>query len=84
MTAADASGLTRLDQKTKAPASPGTAVPERVPAGQPDFAPGVIDDIPDDWLADSKSLKLCLRSFRNHGAPRGLHHPTSASGWLTS
>jgi 7-cyano-7-deazaguanine reductase len=36
--------------------------------GQPDFAHLVIDYIPDAWLVDSKSLKLYLASFRNHGA----------------
>lgn len=36
--------------------------------GQPDFAHLVIDYVPDAWLAESKSLKLFLGSFRNHGA----------------
>jgi 7-cyano-7-deazaguanine reductase len=36
--------------------------------GQPDFAHLVIDYIPGDWLVESKSLKLYLTSFRNHGA----------------
>lgn len=36
--------------------------------GQPDFAHLVIDYIPDGWLVESKSLKLYLTSFRNHGA----------------
>ncbi|ADZ72062.1 preQ(1) synthase [Polymorphum gilvum] len=36
--------------------------------GQPDFAHLVIDYIPDRWLVESKSLKLYLGSFRNHGA----------------
>jgi len=36
--------------------------------GQPDFAHIVIDYIPGDWLVESKSLKLYLHSFRNHGA----------------
>ena len=35
---------------------------------QPDFAHIVIDYIPKDWLIESKSLKLYLTSFRNHGA----------------
>ena len=35
--------------------------------GQPDFAILVIDYVPDRWLAESKSLKLYLTSFRNHG-----------------
>jgi len=36
--------------------------------GQPDFAHLVIDYAPQDWLIESKSLKLFLGSFRNHGA----------------
>ncbi len=36
--------------------------------GQPDFAHLVIDYVPDNWLVESKSLKLYLASFRNHGA----------------
>ena len=36
--------------------------------GQPDFAHLVIDMLPDEWLLESKSLKLFLSSFRNHGA----------------
>jgi len=36
--------------------------------GQPDFAHIVIDYVPRDWLVESKSLKLYLTSFRNHGA----------------
>ncbi len=36
--------------------------------GQPDFAHLVIDYAPQDWLIESKSLKLYLTAFRNHGA----------------
>ena len=36
--------------------------------GQPDFARLVIDYAPGDWLVESKSLKLYLGAFRNHGA----------------
>ncbi len=36
--------------------------------GQPDFAHIVIDYIPRDWIVESKSLKLYLTAFRNHGA----------------
>ena len=36
--------------------------------GQPDFAHLVIDYLPGEWLGESKSLKLYLGSFRNHGA----------------
>jgi 7-cyano-7-deazaguanine reductase len=38
--------------------------------GQPDFAHLVIDYAPRDRLVESKSLKLYLTSFRNHG---GFH-----------
>lgn len=36
--------------------------------GQPDFAHLVIDYVPEKLLVESKSLKLYLGSFRNHGA----------------
>jgi 7-cyano-7-deazaguanine reductase len=36
--------------------------------GQPDFAVLVIDYVPRRWILESKSLKLFLASFRNHGA----------------
>lgn len=36
--------------------------------GQPDFAHIVLDYIPRDWIVESKSLKLYLGAFRNHGA----------------
>ena len=36
--------------------------------GQPDFAHLVIDYVPEASLVESKSLKLYLASFRNHGA----------------
>lgn len=36
--------------------------------GQPDFAHLVIDYVPDEWIVESKSLKLFLASFRNHGS----------------
>ena len=35
--------------------------------GQPDFAEIVINYLPDKCLVESKSLKLYLFSFRNHG-----------------
>jgi 7-cyano-7-deazaguanine reductase len=38
--------------------------------GQPDFAHLVIDYVPGAWLVESKSLKLYLGAFRNHG---GFH-----------
>ncbi len=87
----DTSGLTQLGHAVAPPATPETAVLERVPnpqhgvlyavrftapeftslcpmTGQPDFAHLVIDYAPRDWLVESKSLKLYLTSFRNHGA----------------
>ena len=36
--------------------------------GQPDFAHLTIDYVPNQALVESKSLKLFLGSFRNHGA----------------
>ncbi len=36
--------------------------------GQPDFAHLMIDYVPDRSIVESKSLKLFLGSFRNHGA----------------
>jgi 7-cyano-7-deazaguanine reductase len=36
--------------------------------GQPDFAHLVIDYAPRRWLVESKSLKLYLGAFRDHGA----------------
>jgi 7-cyano-7-deazaguanine reductase len=35
--------------------------------GQPDFAHIVIDYIPNDWIVESKSFKLLMGSYRNHG-----------------
>ena len=36
--------------------------------GQPDFAHLVLDYVPGEKLVESKSLKMFLTSFRNHGA----------------
>ena len=36
--------------------------------GQPDFAHLVIDYVPESTILESKSLKLYLGAFRNHGA----------------
>jgi 7-cyano-7-deazaguanine reductase len=44
--------------------------------GQPDFARLVIDYAPSNWLIESKSLKLYLGSFRNHG---GFHEDVTLS-----
>ena len=35
---------------------------------QPDFAHLVIDYVPREWIIESKSLKLYMGSFRNHGS----------------
>ena len=48
--------------------------------GQPDFAHLVIDYVPGQWLLESKSLKLYLASFRNHGAFHEDCTVRSASG----
>ncbi len=42
--------------------------------GQPDFAHLVIDYVPGAYLVESKSLKLFLASFRNHG---GFHEAST-------
>ena len=44
--------------------------------GQPDFAHLVIDYVPDGFIVESKSLKLYLTSFRNHGS---IHDDCSVS-----
>ena len=36
--------------------------------GQPDFAHLVMDYAPGEFIVESKSLKLFLQAFRNHGA----------------
>lgn len=36
--------------------------------GQPDFAHIVIDYVPKKWLAESKSLRLFLQSYRHYAA----------------
>jgi 7-cyano-7-deazaguanine reductase len=44
--------------------------------GQPDFARLMIDYVPGSSLVESKSLKLYLGSFRNHG---GFHEDCTVS-----
>ncbi len=44
--------------------------------GQPDFAHLVVDYVPGEWIVESKSLKLYLGSFRNHGA---FHEETTVA-----
>jgi 7-cyano-7-deazaguanine reductase len=36
--------------------------------GQPDFAHIMIDYIPNKWIVESKSFKLLMASYRNHGS----------------
>jgi 7-cyano-7-deazaguanine reductase len=36
--------------------------------GQPDFAHIMVDYIPKGWVVESKSFKLLMGSYRNHGA----------------
>src|SRR5215469_3428241 len=50
--------------------------------GQPDFAHFIIDYAPAATILESKSLKLYLASFRNHGA---FHEDCTLAmaGWLT-
>ena len=52
-------------------------LPGHRPAG---FRASVIDYVPDNWLVESKSLKLYLNSFRNHGASTRTARSRSASG----
>ena len=60
---------TRIRTPTMSRASPARNSPALCPiTGQPDFAHLVIDYVPGRWLLESKSLKLYLASFRNHGA----------------
>jgi 7-cyano-7-deazaguanine reductase len=44
--------------------------------GQPDFAHLVIDYVPGEWMIESKSLKLYMFSFRNHGS---FHEATTVA-----
>ena len=53
--------------------------------GQPDFAHLVIDYLPGGYIVESKSLKLYLGSFRNHGAtPVTALSPTRSCPTSTS
>ena len=36
--------------------------------GQPDFAHIMIDYVPRNWIVESKSFKMLMGSYRNHGA----------------
>jgi 7-cyano-7-deazaguanine reductase len=55
----------QLGHASPLPGSPEEARLDRVPNP---FAILVIDYVPDQWLVESKSLKLYMHSFRNHGA----------------
>jgi 7-cyano-7-deazaguanine reductase len=37
------------------------------PTGQPDFAHMMVDYVPRSWIVESKSFKLLMQSYRNHG-----------------
>lgn len=75
---ATASFSGRSRSRTRGKSSPGHALSRALHrarihvlcpvTGQPDFAHLVIDYAPGDWIVESKSLKLYLTSFRNHGA----------------
>jgi len=88
-----------LGRAAEIPATPETAILDRVPnphpdvdyvvrfavpeftalcpiTGQPDFAHLVIDYVPDQWMVESKSLKLYMFSFRNHGS---FHEATTVA-----
>jgi 7-cyano-7-deazaguanine reductase len=88
-----------LGRAAEIPATPETAILDRVPnphpdvdyvvrfavpeftalcpiTGQPDFAHLVIDYVPDQWMIESKSLKLYMFSFRNHGS---FHEATTVA-----
>jgi 7-cyano-7-deazaguanine reductase len=66
--------LTQLGSDTAQPQSPDKAELERVQNPQADVAYNVRFVCPEftslcgEWLVESKSLKLFLGSFRNHGA----------------
>ena len=43
--------------------------------GQPDFAHIMVDYVPRSWIVESKSFKLLMQSYRNHGAfHEACHH----------
>lgn len=76
-TALPASPSEAVLETVRNPAKPGVqvvrfTVPEFTSlcpvTGQPDFARFVIDYVPTFHLIESKSLKLYMGSFRNHGA----------------
>src|SRR5476649_2517341 len=68
MTSSVYDDLKRRGHAAAPPASPDAAVLETVRNPQADFAYLVIDYVPRELLVESKSLKLYLGAFRNHGA----------------
>ncbi len=67
----DAATLERVKSPTAEPYMIRLSCPEFTSicpvTGQPDFAHLVIDYVPGEWIVESKSFKLFLGSFRNHG-----------------
>jgi len=67
----DEAVLERVTNPTKEPYLIRLTCPEFTSicpvTGQPDFAHLVIDYCPDQWIVESKSFKLFLGSYRNHG-----------------
>ncbi len=63
--------LDRVKSPTKEPYLIRLSCPEFTSicpvTGQPDFAHLVVDYCPEEWIVESKSFKLYLGSFRNHG-----------------
>ena len=63
--------LERVQNPTKEPYLVRLTCPEFTSicpvTGQPDFAHIVVDYVPNKWIVESKSFKLYMGSFRNHG-----------------
>lgn len=70
-TSPDEAMLERVESPTDEPYLVRLTCPEFTSicpvTGQPDFAHLMIDYCPDKWIVESKSFKLYLGSFRNHG-----------------
>ena len=70
-TSPDKAVLERVESPTSEPYLIRLTCPEFTSicpvTGQPDFAHLVIDYCPNKWIVESKSFKLYLSSFRNHG-----------------
>lgn len=70
-TSPDASVLERIPWKGTGRGHVTIECPEYTCAcpktGQPDFATVYVQYIPNEWLVESKSLKIYLFSFRNYG-----------------